>query len=89
MGSKSLFLAPFTLDFKSTMEILKVPIWIKLLHFPLVLWDTNIFNVIGDKLCHYTKHAKIKVGIISCARICVVVDLKKGPSKAIELNVVV
>ena len=71
------------------MEILKAPIWIKLLHFPLVLWDTNIFNVVGDKLCHYTKHAKIKVGIISSAKIHVVVDLKKEPSEAIQLNAVV
>ena len=69
MGSKGLFLAPWTLDFNPTREISKVLVWVRLPHFPFVLWDNEILKLIGDKLGRYIEHAEIKEGILSCARI--------------------
>ena len=87
MGFKGMFLSPYTLYFKSIMEIQRFFIWDKLLHFPFILWDNNIFKLIGEKLNGYIEHGEIKVGIISSGKNCVVVDLKKGPSKSIQLSV--
>ena len=50
MGSKGLFLAPQTLDFNPIMEMLEVPVLVKLSHFPFFLWHNDNLKLIGNKL---------------------------------------
>ena len=88
MGSKGLFVTPLIMDFNPTMEISKGPVWVRLSHFSFALWDNNILKLIRDKLNRYIEHIEIKASIISCARICVAIDLKKCLWEAIQLNVV-
>ena len=86
MGSKGLVFAPWTLEFDPKMEILVAPIWVRMLHFPFVLWDETNLKLIRDNLRHFIEHNEMKLGHISFARICVNIDMKKGLLKAIQLN---
>ena len=83
MISKGMFLVPSTLDFKTRMEILEVPIWVKVPHFPFVLLDTIILKLIKDNLGCYIEDVEIKTRIIQ-----VVVDLRQVLLNAIQLDVV-
>jgi len=47
MGSKGLFLAPWTLDFNPEAEITAAPVWVRLPHLPLHLWGISSLEDIG------------------------------------------
>lgn len=49
MGSKGLYLAPWSLDFNPGQEIASVPVWVKLPHLPLIFWDDDNLRDIGNK----------------------------------------
>lgn len=75
MGSKELFLAPWFLDFHFYNEISVAPIWVKLSHFLLVLWDELTLKLIRDKLKSYIDHVEAKPRHFTCARIYVNLDI--------------
>jgi hypothetical protein len=86
MGSKGLFLSPWTLDFNPNMEISYAPVWIRLSHLPLIFWGEDNFKAIGNKLGRFITHSEPKGNIYTCARICVDMDFSKGLPEAIQLN---
>ena len=86
MGSKGLFLAPWTLGFNLEAEITTAPVWVRLPHLPLHLWGKSSLADISNKLGHYLDSADPKGGQFSCARICVEVNLEKGLPKALKLT---
>jgi hypothetical protein len=78
MGSRGLFLAPWTLGFNPESEITIAPIWVRLPHLPLHLWGPRSLEDIGNKLGHFLDSAEPKGDHFTCARICVEVNLEKG-----------
>jgi hypothetical protein len=86
MGSRGLFLAPWTLDFNPEAEITAAPVWVRLPHLPLHLWGTNSLEDIGNKLGRFLDRAEPKGDQFTCARICVEVNLEKGLLEAIKLS---
>jgi len=86
MGSRGLFLAPWTLDFNPGAEITAAPVWVRLPHLPLHLWGKSSLKDIGNKLGRFLDSVEPKGGQITCARICVEVNLEKGLPEAIKLS---
>jgi hypothetical protein len=86
MGSRGLFLAPWTLDFNPEAEITAAPVWVRLPHLPLHLWGTRSLEDIGNKLGRFLDRAESKGDQFTCARICVEVNLEKGLPEAIKLS---
>jgi len=86
MGSRGLFLAPWTLDFNPEAEITAAPVWVRLPHLPLHLWGKNSLKDIGNKLGRFLESTEPKGNIFHCARICVEVNLEKGLPEAIKLT---
>jgi hypothetical protein len=86
MGSRGLFLAPWTLDFNPEAEITAAPVWVRLPHLPLYLWGTRSLEAIGNKLGRFLDSAEPKGDQFTCARICVEVNLEKGLPEAINLS---
>jgi hypothetical protein len=86
MGSRGLFLAPWTLDFNPEAEITAAPVWVRLPHLPLHLWGTRSLEAIGNKLGRFLDSAEPKGDQFTCARICVEVNLEKGLPEAINLS---
>jgi hypothetical protein len=86
MGSRGLFLGPWTLDFNLEAEITAAPVWGRLPHLPLHLWGTRSLEDIGNKLGLFLDRAEPKGDQFTCARICVEVNLKKGLPEAIKLS---
>jgi hypothetical protein len=86
MGSRGLFLAPWTLDFNPEAEITAAPVWVRLPHLPLHLWGTRSLEDIGNKLGRFLDSAEPKGDQFTCARICVEVNLEKGLPEAIKLS---
>jgi hypothetical protein len=86
MGSKGLFLAPWTLDFNPEAEITAAPVWVRLPHLPLHLWGISSLEDIGNKLGRFLDRAEPKGEQFTCARICVEVNLEKGLPDAIKLS---
>jgi hypothetical protein len=86
MGSRGLFLAPWTLDFNPGDEITAAPVWVRLPHLPLHLWGIRSLEDIGNKLGRFLDRAEPKGDQFSCARICVEVNLEKGLPEAIKLS---
>ena len=78
MGSRGLFLAPWSLGFNQEGEITTAPVWVRLPNLPLHLWGKNTLVDIGNKLGHYLDSADPKGGQFRCACICVEVNLEKG-----------
>ena len=87
MGSRGLFLAPWSLDFNPKAEITAAPVWVRLPHLPLHLWGKSSLADIGNKLGRFLDSAEPKGEQYSCARICVEVNLEKGLSEALQLTV--
>lgn len=85
MGTKGLFLAPWSLDFHQHNEITLDHIWVKHPHFPLLLWDVQTLNLICDKLESYIGHVGGDSRHFSYV-ICINLDIKKGLPKAIQLK---
>jgi hypothetical protein len=85
MGSRGLFLAPWTLDFNPETEITAGPVWVRLPHLPLHLWGPGSLEDIGNKLGRFLDSAELKGDQFTCARICVEVNLEKGLMEAIKL----
>jgi len=56
-----------------------VLVWVRLPHLPLHYWGDESLKVIGNAMSKYTNRCKPKVNMHACARICVEVDLGKGP----------
>jgi hypothetical protein len=81
-----LFLAPWTLDFNPGAEITAAPVWVRLPHLPLHLWGKSSLKDIGNKLGRFLDSVEPKGGQITCARICVEVNLEKGLPEAIKLS---
>jgi hypothetical protein len=86
MGPRGLFLAPWTLDFNPEAEITAAPVWVRLPHLPLHLWGESSLKDIGNKLGRYLDRAEPKGAQLTCARICVEVNLEKGLPEAIKLS---
>jgi hypothetical protein len=86
MGSRGLFLAPWTLDFNPGVEITAAPVWVRLPHLPLHLWGRSTLEGIGNKLGRFLDNAKPKEEQFTCARICVEVNLEEGLPEAIKLS---
>jgi len=86
MGSRGLYLAPWTLDFNPEAEITAAPVWVRLPHLPLHLWGKSTREDIGNKLGRYLDSADPKGDQYTCARICVEVNLEKGLPEAIKLT---
>jgi hypothetical protein len=86
MGSRGLFLAPWTLDFNPGAEITAAPVWVRLPHLPLHLWGISSLEDIGNKLGRFLDRAEPKGDQFTCARICVEVNLEKGLPDAIKLS---
>jgi hypothetical protein len=86
MGSRGLFLAPWTLEFNPGAEITAAPVWVRLPHLPLHLWGINSLEDIGNKLGHFLDSVEPKGDQFTCARICVEVNLEKGLPEAINLS---
>jgi len=87
MGSRGLFLAPWTLDFNPEAELTAAPIWVRLPHLPLHLWGKSSLEDIGNKLGRFIDSSEPKGGQFTCARICVEVNLEKGLPEAIKLTI--
>jgi hypothetical protein len=60
MGSRGMYLSPWTLDFNPDQEITAAPIWVRLPLLPLIFWDDSSLRAIGNKLGHYIDCAKPK-----------------------------
>jgi hypothetical protein len=86
MGSRGLFLAPWTLDFNPGAEITAAPVWVRLPHLPIHLWGKSSLEDIGNKLGRFLDSVEPKGGQFTCARICVEVNLEKGLPEAIKLS---
>jgi hypothetical protein len=86
MGSRGLFLAPWTLDFNPEAEITAAPVWVRLPHLPLHLWGIDSLEDIKNKLGHFLDKAEPKGDQFTYARICVEVNLEKGLLEAIKLS---
>jgi len=86
MGSRGLFLAPWTLDFNPGAEITAAPVWVRLPHLPIHLWGRSSLEDIGNKLGRFLDRAEPTGGQFTCARICVEVNLEKGLPEAIKLS---
>jgi hypothetical protein len=86
MGSRGLFLAPWTLDFNPRAKITAAPVWVRLPHLPLHLWGKRSLKDIGNKLGHYLDSVVPKGDQFTCARICVEFNLEKGLPKSIKLS---
>jgi hypothetical protein len=86
MGSRGLFLAPWTLDFNPGAEITAAPVWVRLPHLPLHLWGRSTLEDIGNTLGRFLDSVKPKEELFTCARICVEVNLEKGLPEAIKLS---
>jgi hypothetical protein len=86
MGSRGLFLAPWTPDFNPGAEITAAPVWVRLPHLPLHLWGIRSLEDIGNKLGRFLDRAEPKGDQFTCARICVEVNLEKGLPEAIKLS---
>jgi len=86
MGSRGLFLAPWTMDFNPEAELTAAPIWVRLPHLPLHLWGISSLEDIGNKLGRFLDSSEPKGGQFTCARICVEVNLEKGLPEAIKLT---
>lgn len=61
-------------------------VWVSLPHFPFHFWGDEVLKSIGDTLGKFINRAEPKSIMYSCARICVEVDVGKGISEAIKLN---
>jgi hypothetical protein len=61
-------------------------VWVRLPHFPFHCWGDEVLKSIGDTLGKFIKRAEPKSIMYSCARIYVEVDVEKGISEAIKLN---
>jgi hypothetical protein len=86
MGSRGLFLAPWTLDFNPGAEITAAPVWVRLPHLPMHLWGKSSLEDIGNKLGRFLDSVEPKGEQFTCARICVEVNLEKGLPEAIKLS---
>jgi len=86
MGSRGLFLAPWSLGFNPEAEITAAPVWVRLPNLPLHLWGKSTLIDIANKLGRYLDTAKPKGGQYRCARICVEVNLEKGLPEALKLT---
>ena len=86
MGSRGLFLAPWTLGFNPETKITVAPVWVRLPHLPLHLWGKISLADIGNKLGRYLDSADPKGGQFTCAYICVEVNLEKGLPEAPKLT---
>jgi hypothetical protein len=60
MGSRGMFLSPWSLDFNPEDEILAAPVWVRLPFLPLIFWEENYFRAIGNKLGRYIDRAEPK-----------------------------
>jgi hypothetical protein len=76
LGPCGMYLNKWMLNFNPKEDIpIVVPIWVRLLHFPLVLWDDETFEAIGNKLgSTYTTQNK-------SWSICICVDLCRGKTR--------
>jgi hypothetical protein len=86
MGSRGMFLAPWTLDFNPGDEITAAPVWVRLPHLPIHLWGISTLEDIGNKLGRFLDSVAAKGDQFTCARICVEVNLEKGLPEAIKLS---
>ena len=86
MGSRGLFLAPWSLGFNPEAEITAAPVWVRLPNLPLHLWGKSTLIDIGNKLGCYLDTAEPKGGQYRCAHICIEVNLEKGLPVALKLT---
>jgi hypothetical protein len=87
MGSRGMFLSPWSLDFNPEDEISTTPVWVRLPFLPLIFWEENYFRAIGNKLGRYIDWAEPKGNQYSYAIICVEVDLEKGLPEAVQIKI--
>jgi hypothetical protein len=62
------------------------PVWVRLPHLMLILWDECSLREIGNKLGHFIDRVEPKGNLYSCVRICVEVDLDKRLLEALQIN---
>jgi hypothetical protein len=77
MGSRGMFMSPWTLAFNLEEEITTAPVWVRLTYLSLVFWDESSPRDIGNKLGRY---------MYSYVRISVEMDLEKGLPEALQIK---
>ena len=88
-GSTRLFTTPSFPDFDAnTMEVSKMPIWVRLYNLPLHLWNEDVLGSIRDMIGSYIKTdtQRMEERVFTFARICVEVDLRKGLPECILMT---
>jgi hypothetical protein len=87
MGARGMYLNKWTPNF-STENVIpsSLPIWVRLPFLPLHCWNDETLKNIGNSLEKYIDRTEPREGIQACARLCVEVDLEKGPPEAIQLT---
>ena len=88
-GSTGLFITPWFPEFDAnTMEVTRMPVWVRLHNLPLHFWQESVLGGIGNILGRYIKTyiQRMEEHIYTFAQICVEVDLSKGILECIMLN---
>jgi hypothetical protein len=86
MGSRGLFLAPWTLDFNPEVEITAAPVWVRLASPSLAPLGDKIFGGHRKQAWAFPGQYGTERGPVYCTRICVEVNLEKGLPEAINLS---
>ena len=74
------------MDFDPNADIPSVvPVWVCLPKLPLPYWGDGCLESIGIFLGKFLDKVSLNIQLLSCARICVEVDLEKGLPKEIIL----
>ena len=69
------------------MTVSRLPVWVRLYNLPLLFWNDQVLESIGNSIGRYVKTnmERIEVRIYTFSRICVEVDLSKGLPENIML----
>lgn len=84
-----LFFKPWHVGFKPTNEILSwVPIWVRLLWFPLEFWREDIFNLVVTQLGKLVGPSRktIERKVITYAHVCVGIYLNEPLPNSMKIQ---
>lgn len=88
-GSTGLFIPPWFPDFDSnTMEVTRMPVWVRLYNLSLQFWNEVVLVGIGNIIGRYIKTDTLRLEecVYTFAQIRVEVDLSKALPECIQLN---
>lgn len=81
MGSRGMFLAPWTLDVNPKSKIIATLVWVSLPRQPLHLWGKSYLMGIGNKLGQFLDNFDPKGGQYSCVCVCLEFNIEKDRLK--------